>query len=67
MIEPTIALAMPPPISPIGFGIWVRNAQLRRADAFVDQIRENREERQQHENHVSTRAVIKWSMSAATD
>src|ERR1019366_7122066 len=25
---PTIALAMPPPTSPGGFGVWVRNAQL---------------------------------------
>ena len=26
---PSIALAMPPPVSPTGFGIWVKKAQLR--------------------------------------
>src|SRR5579884_4013091 len=26
-MEPTIALAMPPPVSPIGLGIWVRKSQ----------------------------------------
>ncbi len=25
---PTMALAMPPPVSPDGFGSWVKNAQL---------------------------------------
>jgi len=27
-IEPTMAFAMPPPASPTGFGVWVRNATL---------------------------------------
>jgi hypothetical protein len=28
-MEPTIALAIPPPVSPTGFGVWVRNDQFR--------------------------------------
>src|SRR5690242_11662393 len=27
-MEPTMALTMPPPTSPIGLGIWVKNVQL---------------------------------------
>ncbi len=40
---PTMALAMPPPVSPTGFGSLVKKSQLSDLTAVVDQVAQNEE------------------------
>ena len=41
---------MPPPGSPTGLGVWVRNARLTDPDAFHQQVNKDRQQRNQYEN-----------------
>ena len=44
MPEPTMALAMPPPVSPTGVGSLVKKFQLTSSPAVIDQIAQNKKE-----------------------
>ena len=46
---PTMALAMPPPASPTGRGIWVKNAKLSGLDALADDEEQHEGERHQRQ------------------
>ena len=43
--EPTMAFAMPPPVSPTGSGIWVKKAQFSELAPF-QQVEQDRDQRQ---------------------
>ena len=50
-----MALAMPPPDSPTGFGVWVKKRQIERARAFDQQVDKNGEQRNDHQNRSADR------------
>ena len=51
MSEPTMALAMPPPGSPTGFGISREERQVERRDALRDDVEEHERQRHEREQH----------------
>ena len=65
-IDPTMALAMPPPASPTGFGVCVRKAQLIDPTPRINQVAENANNGSEHQNDGQDRSARHHVIGDAT-